>query len=337
MEHGASDFLLKPVQMPELLGVIAKTIKPFGWHVQLHVDKVGEIAALEQQLLDHPTAIVFDHLQGTAYPEQPLGRPVLGSPETVRALGRSALCDSLGRHYGGPGMVVAAAGRIEHERLVELAQRAFSRLPPQAEAVSEPSLYRGGDFREQRDLEQLHLVLGFNAVGLHDPDYYAVSVLSTLLGGGMSSRLFQEVREKRGLVYNIYSFAGAYQDGGLFGVYAGTGDGQAADLVPILCDEIVKVAREVTEDELERARAQLKAGTLMAQESSLSRCEHLGQQMLIFNRPVPIAEIVAKISAVDVAAVHRVARRLRECRPTVAALGPITGLEAYERICDRLA
>ena len=197
--------------------------------------------------------------------------------------------------------------------------------------------YRGGDFRESRDLEQVHVVVGFDGVSYDDPDYYATSVLSTLLGGGMSSRLFQEVREKRGLVYTIYSFAGAYQDGGLFGVYAGTGPDQVATLVPILCEEIVKVAREVTEDELQRARAQLKAGTLMAQESTLSRCEHLGQQMLIFNRSVPVTEIVSKIAAVDLAAVHRVARRLRACRPTVAALGPLAGLEAYERICDRLA
>jgi len=289
------------------------------------------------QAIDTPDDIVFDHLQATAYPDQPLGRPVLGSPETVRALGRPALCDYLGRYYGAPGMVVAAAGRVDHDRLVDLAGRAFAHLPAGSEVSSEQAVYRGGDYREQRELEQLHLVLGFNAVPLHDPDYYALSVLSTLLGGGMSSRLFQEVREKRGLVYTIYSFAGAYQDGGLFGIYAGTGADQVATLVPILCDEIVKVAREVTEDELERARAQLKAGTLMAQESSLSRCEHLGQQMLIFNRPVPVDEIVSKIAAVDVGSVHRVARRLRECRPTVAALGPVAGLEAYERICDRLA
>ena len=153
----------------------------------------------------------------------------------------------------------------------------------------------------------------------------------------MSSRLFQEVREKRGLVYSIYSFAGAYRDGGVFGIYAGTGPEQVGELVPILCEQIIKVAEDVNEDELNRARAQLKAGTLMALESTMSRCEHLGQQLLVYGRPVPTEEVVSKIMAVDLAGVRRVARRLREKLPTVAALGPIDDLEDYGAIVRRLA
>jgi predicted Zn-dependent peptidase len=186
-------------------------------------------------------------------------------------------------------------------------------------------------------LEQLHLIIGFNGISVHDPDYYAHSVLSTLFGGGMSSRLFQEVREKRGLVYSIYSFAGTYRDGGLFGVYAGTSPNQARELVPILCHEISRVADDVTEGELARARAQLKAGTLMAMESTMSRCEHLGQQLLVYDRPVPTDEVVRKINAVDLASVRRVAERLRRGPPTVAALGPLHDLESYDRIAARLA
>ncbi len=289
------------------------------------------------QSADTPDDIIFDHFQSTAYPGQAIGRPVLGSAEIVGALPREALVDYIAGHYGAPGMVLSAAGRIEHDRMVDLAFKAFGDLPSGAPPKPESASYTGGDFREDRDLEQMHLVLGFDGVGVHDPDFYAHSVLSTLLGGGMSSRLFQEVREKRGLVYSIYTFTGGYHDGGLFGVYAGTGEDEVAELIPVVCDEIAKVGADVTEDEVARARAQLKAGTLMALESSMSRCEQLGQQILIYDRPVPVEEIVAKIDGVDRDAVVKAASRLRASRPTVAALGPIAKLESFDRIAERLA
>ncbi|CAO3406183.1 M16 family metallopeptidase [Azospirillum largimobile] len=289
------------------------------------------------QSADTPDDIIFDHFQATAYPGQAIGRPVLGSADIVGALPREALVDYIAGHYGAPGMVLSAAGRIEHDRMVDLAMKAFGDLPSGAPPKPETARYTGGDFREDRDLEQMHLVLGFDGVGVHDPDFYAHSVLSTLLGGGMSSRLFQEVREKRGLVYSIYTFTGGYHDGGLFGVYAGTGEDEVAELVPVVCDEIAKVGADVTEDEVARARAQLKAGTLMALESTMSRCEQLGQQILIYDRPIPVEEIVAKIDGVDRDAVVKAASRLRASRPTVAALGPIAKLESYDRIAERLA
>ncbi|CAO3400035.1 M16 family metallopeptidase [Azospirillum palustre] len=289
------------------------------------------------QSADTPDDIIFDHFQSTAYPGQAIGRPVLGSAEIVGSLPREALVDYIAGHYGAPGMVLSAAGRIEHDRMVDLAFKAFGDLPSGAPPKPETARYTGGDFREDRDLEQMHLVLGFDGVGVHDPDFYAHSVLSTLLGGGMSSRLFQEVREKRGLVYSIYTFTGGYHDGGLFGVYAGTGEDEVAELVPVVCDEIAKVGADVTEDEVARARAQLKAGTLMALESTMSRCEQLGQQILIYDRPVSVDEIVAKIDGVDRESVVKAASRLRASRPTVAALGPIAKLESYDRIAERLA
>ncbi|KAA1058602.1 M16 family metallopeptidase [Azospirillum argentinense] len=287
------------------------------------------------QSADTPDDIIFDHFQSTAYPGQALGRPVLGSAEIVGALSRPALVDYIDGHYGAPGIVLAAAGRLEHDRLVDMALSAFDGLSSRPAPESEDARYTGGDFREARDLEQMHLVLGFDGVGVHDPDYYAHSVMSTLLGGGMSSRLFQEVREKRGLVYSIYTFSGAYRDGGLFGVYAGTGEDEVAELVPVVCDELMRVTEDVTEEEVARAAAQLRAGTLMALESSMSRCEQLGQQLLVYGRPVPVEEIVEKIGAVDRESIVRVARRLRESRPTVAALGPIGRLEEYDRIAAR--
>ncbi|HLO76919.1 MAG TPA: pitrilysin family protein, partial [Magnetospirillum sp.] len=196
--------------------------------------------------------------------------------------------------------------------------------------------YVGGDFREERDIEQVNLVVGFDGVSYDDPDYYAASVLSTLLGGGMSSRLFQEVREKRGLVYSIYSFTSSYADGGLFGIYAGTGEDEVTELVPVMCDEVVKVVGGVSEAELQRARAQLKASILMSLESTSSRCEQLARQILVYGRPIPTAEVVDKVEAIDNAEIIRVAKRLFSSTPTVAAIGPLAKVEGYDQMVARL-
>ena len=219
---------------------------------------------------------------------------------------------------------------------MELAEAAFAGLPASRTARSEPARYVGGELREERDLEQVHVVLGFPGFPFADPDYYAASVVSSALGGGMSSRLFQEIREKRGLVYAIYSFTHAYSDGGLFGVYAGTGEEEVAELMPVLCDEIRKLSAGLEQVELERARAQLKAGLLMSLESTTARCEQQAAHMLVFGRPLDMTEMVSRIDAVDAAAVMRVARRLRTAPPTLTALGPVRRVDAYQRLVERL-
>jgi predicted Zn-dependent peptidase len=288
------------------------------------------------QANDTPDDIVFDHFQATAFPDQPVGRPVLGTAERVRTISRRQLAAYMAAHYAAPRMVFAAAGKLDHDRLTRLVDKAFARLPGGVRARQPAARYRGGDFREDRELEQVHLVLGFEGVSYDDPDNYAVSVMSTLLGGGMSSRLFQEIREKRGLVYSIYSFNAAYTDTGIVGVYAGTGAAEVAELVPVLCDELKKVAERIDEDELKRARAQIRAGILMSLESTSSRCEQLARQMLVFGRPIPPEEINDHIMAVDAAAARRAAARVFAARPALAALGPIEKVEAFERITGRL-
>lgn len=288
------------------------------------------------QANDTPDDIIFDHFQATAYPGQPLGRPVLGTEDLVRAMGRDTIRAYMGSHYSAPRMVLAAAGRVDHDALVAEAERAFAHLSTAPDVKPDAAAYVGGDFREERDIEQVNLVLGFDGVSYEDPDYYAASVLSTLLGGGMSSRLFQEVREKRGLVYSIYSFTSSYADGGLFGIYAGTGEDEVTELVPVMCDEVVKVVGGVSDDELHRARAQLKASILMSLESTSSRCEQVARQILVYGRPIPTAEVVAKVEAIDNAEIMRVARRLFSSIPTIAAIGPLAKVEAYERMAERL-
>ena len=288
------------------------------------------------QAFDTPDDNIFDRFQETAYPGQALGRPVLGTSEIVGELSRETLRDYMARHYAADSMVLAAAGKIEHRRFVELVTEAFDSLPRQAETQDKPADYQGGDYREGRKLEQVHLLLGFDSVGYMDDDYYTASVFSTLFGGGMSSRLFQEVREKRGLVYSIYSFVAPYRDGGLFGIYAGTGEQEVGELIPVVCDELAKVSGGIEEEEVARARAQIKASILMSQESTGARSEQLAQQLLVYGRPIEVSEIIAKIEAVDVAAAKRFAARLSTSRLTLASLGPIGRVEAFDRVAARL-
>jgi predicted Zn-dependent peptidase len=289
------------------------------------------------QANDTPDDIIFDHFQGAAFPGQPMGRPVLGTPDTVSIMSRAALKGYLDTHYTPSELVLTAAGAVDHDRLVEQALKQFDSLPMTPPPAPQPIDYQGGDFREEQDLEQLHFLLGFQGAAIGDADYYTQSVLSTVLGGGMSSRLFQEVREKRGLVYSIYTFASAYRESGLFGIYAGTGPSEITELVPVVCDEIRKVIDHIDGAEIDRARAQIKAGLLMSMESTMSRAEQLGQHLLLFGRVIPMQEIIAKIDAVDAAALKAAAAELFASRPTVAAMGPLSHLESYQTTAARFS
>jgi predicted Zn-dependent peptidase len=289
------------------------------------------------QANDTPDDIVFDHFQETAYPDQPMGRPTLGREAGIREMPRDMLTGYMRRHYTTSNVVVAAAGALTHDRVVALAAEHFADLAQDTAPAYVPGMYSGGEFREARDLDQVHIVLGFPAMAYGDPDFYPSMLLSTLLGGGMSSRLFQEIREKRGLVYSIYSFTAPAMDGGLFGIYAGTGEEEARELVPVTLEELRRVQVDANEDELRRARAQVKAGLLMSLESTGSRCEQLARQLQVFGRIIPVAETVAKIDAVTLADVRRAASRIFRGRPTLAAMGPAEQVPHLVDIADRLA
>ncbi len=233
--------------------------------------------------------------------------------------------------------VVAAAGALTHQQVLDLVNLHFTDLPIDPVPAMEPARYGGGEFREARELDQVHIVLGFPSAGYGDRDYYPTLLLSTLLGGGMSSRLFQEVREKRGLVYSIYSFSSPFLDGGLFGIYAGTGESEAEELMPITLEELRKVQTVVTEAELARARAQVKASLLMSLESTGSRCEQLARQLQVFDRVIPTEETVAKINAVTTDDVRRAAVRLFRGTPTLATMGPADRVPGLSEIAETLA
>ena len=290
------------------------------------------------QAEDTPDDIIFDHFQEIAFPDQAMGRPVLGRAEIVRELPREIVAGYMASRYragaDGAGGLRAARSRRAGGDGGKAVRRPAGRRGP---AVRSGARYAGGDGRFARELEQVHLALGFHGVTYSDPDYYAAAVLSQLLGGGMSSRLFQEIREKRGLVYSIHSFTSSYADGGIFGIYAGTGEKEVAELLPVVCDELAKLPDDMSEPEVKRAAAQLRAATLMSREKPSARCEQLASQLLIYGRPITPAEAVARIDAVTIDDLKRLARRLAQSAPTLTTLGPIGQVMEYDALRKRLS
>tara|TARA_R110002096_G_scaffold435828_1_gene663706 strand:+ start:13425 stop:14681 length:1257 start_codon:yes stop_codon:yes gene_type:complete len=287
------------------------------------------------QAEDTPDDVVFDLMQQAAYHDQPLGRPILGTVDLVNNFSRDDLSRYMSGHYKGENMAVVAAGNLEHDAFVNMVENHFSDLELSRDHEKASAIYSGGEERLERDLEQVNLLFGFDGMSFSDPDYYASQVMSMILGGGMSSRLFQEVREKRGLVYSIYSYMGSYVDGGTFGIHAGTGPDQVAELVPVVAGEIHKLASELSEPEVNRAKAQIKAGILMSLESTTSRMEQLGRQQMIFGRHIPREETLEKIDQVDTKAVMNCASRiLKAGNLSLGAIGPLDTLESYDKIAE---
>ena len=294
---------------------------------------VQEIGAV----LDTPEDLVFDYFSGAAFPNQAVGRPILGTPESVRAMTRQSLFDFLGVQYRGPALVVSAAGAVDHESLVQMADNVLGMVDPERGPAPELARYNGGEHREIRDLMEAQIVIGFGGRAITSPDYYTAQILAMALGGGMSSRLFQEVREKRGLCYSIYAFHWAFADGGVFGVHAAAGADDIAELTPVILGEFERAAQDLTQDEIDRAKAQARAGLLMALESPIARSGQLARQIMVFGRLVPIDELVEKIDAVIVDDAKSLAGSIfTETAPTVAAVGPVSTLIDYDRIVTRL-
>jgi len=286
---------------------------------------------------DAPEDRVFDLLQGAAWPAQPIGRPILGTVETVRGFAAPALRSYLGAHYRAPGMVLSAAGALEHEDVVALARERFAPLAGDDAPVTPPAGYVGGECREERDLQETQILLGFEGRPYSSADFYAAQILASVLGGGMSSRLFQEIRESRGLCYSIYAFHWGFTDTGLMGVHVATGDDDVPELVDVLTAELARAPAEITEAEFERARAQMRAGLLMSRESAASRASQVARQILVHGRPLPMQEILDRLAAVTVADVRRVSEEIiRGAVPTLAAVGPLAGLDGISDIAARL-
>ena len=292
-----------------------------------------EIGAVE----DTPDDLVFDMFSEAAYPGQPIGRTILGTPERVSSFDRSSIEAYLGRHYAAPVAIVTAAGAVEHARIVDEAGERFSALAPTQASAPKPAIYRGGEILLKRRLEQTHLVVGFEGRSFHDEEEFALHVFCNAVGGGMSSRLFQDVREERGLAYSIYSFHWPYVDTGLFGFYAATAPGDVRDLMPVAVDCMAAAAVDLREDEMERAKAQMKVSLLTALESSSARAEQIARQHLAYGRVLPRDEIIGRIDRLTLEDVRRAGARALKSAPTVSAIGDVSKVMSQARIAEMLA
>jgi len=282
---------------------------------------------------DTPDDIVFDRFTETAFLNQTLGRSILGTPETVQSFTSAQIHDFIQRQYGADRMVVVAAGGVSHDDFVREVEKKLGTFRPFADSEQpSPATYIGGDYREKRDLMDAQIVLGFEGRAYHVRDFYASQVLSMILGGGMSSRLFQEVREKRGLCYSVYAFHWGFSDTGIFGVHAATGKGDIAKLIPVIMDELRRAGEDISQEELNRARAQYRAGLMMSHESVASRASQIARQLLLFGRPIGTEELVDRLSKLTVERLTDLSSRLFSTRPTVAAVGPVGKLPSYDAI-----
>ena len=259
---------------------------------------------------DTPDDIVFDHLQEAAYPDQPLGRSILGSETSLEAITADHLRGWLDTQFLGPACVLAAAGKVDHEALVRMAEARLGDLGVGARANGERAIYAGGTRHDRRRFEQTHLTFGYEAAAHASPDYYPLMLFATAAGGGMSSRLFQELREERGLAYSVYSTMTPYADTGLFSVYLAAANSNAARAGALAVQVLGETADGLDIAELARAKAQLKAGLLMSLEGCAGQAEYLARQMLVHGHPVPPAEVVAKVDACSVDDVRDAARRM---------------------------
>ena len=300
--------------------------------------KEKEVVVQEiKQSIDTPDDAIFDYFQEKAFENLPLGRTILGPSETVRSFDASQMRAYMKTHYGADNMIVVAVGNIDHEAFVKMVDKRLGTYHNKTDFKDEKQTYTGGFCIEQRDIEQAHVLLGFNGIEYKNPMYYPVTVFSTIFGGSMSSRLFQEVREKRGLVYTVYSFTNSHTKSGLFGIYAGTSADELKTLMPVMTDEIKKITDEkVSDKELSRAKTQLKASMLMALESSSSTAEVMARQYLIHGRIIPTDEVVSRIDAVTKDDIQKAAQLLFSSDPTYALLGNLKKYPSYDEVQNLL-
>ncbi len=310
--------------VPLALDVIADIVlNPVFDPAEIEVER-GVILQEIGQVLDTPDDIIFDWLQEAAYPDQALGRSILGPAERVRSFSRADLAKFVREHYAPEQMILSATGAVDHGEIVRLAEKLFGHLEPASQPDATAARFSGGEKRMVRPLEQAHFALAFEAPGYRDPAVYTAQIYASALGGAMSSRLFQEIREKRGLCYTIFAQAGAFADTGMVTIYAGTSAAQLRELGELTISEMARAARDMTPAEVGRARTQMKAGLLIGLESPSARAERLAHLLAVWDRIPDLEETIARIDAVTTGDVKAFGADLvASGRAAMALYGPV--------------
>jgi predicted Zn-dependent peptidase len=277
-----------------------------------------EIAASD----DNPDDMVFDLMQGVAFPAQSIGRPILGTKESVGSFRTDHFKSYLDEHYLPGAIVISAAGAVHHKDIVRHVEALFGGLTSRNGSIESNAVYQGGFAASSKPFEQSHVLIGLPAPSYLEPAFYTAQVFSGLFGGGMSSRLFQEIREDRGLCYSIDSSIWGLRDTGMLSVHAATSPDMVEELADVVAEQLEELADTgPTEAELHRSKAQLKAGLLMALESSAVNAEQMARQLLAQGRLLPMAELIEKVDAVDSARIKAFAQTLSEEAAAVAVIG----------------
>ncbi|WP_244500371.1 M16 family metallopeptidase [Methyloceanibacter methanicus] len=285
---------------------------------------------------DSPDDIVYDFISEAAFPDQPVGRTILGTAQSVVGFERDHLGTYLTTHYHAPNMVLAAAGAVDHDALVAEAERRLSGLSPEGTPLPQEAVYSGGRRQSDKPFEQTHLMIGLEAPAYHQPEYFMSQILAGALGGGMSSRLFQEVRERRGLCYSVYAFSTGLTDSGMFVIHAAGASEKAHELFSVIRDELDRAASGgFDQAELERVKAQMKMGLLAALESSSARAEQLARHVLFCGRVLPASELVERIEAVETADLQALLQKVLETPLSLATVGPVANLGRFETVADK--
>jgi predicted Zn-dependent peptidase len=291
------------------------------------------------QTNDSPSDIIFDKYVEAAYKGQPFGRSILGTQDTVKSFTRENLNDYINEHYFGKNMLLAVAGNVDHEEVVTLTKDFLSQIHSKELKKNQSANYTGGEYLEHRKLDQVHLLIGLPSVSRYDDKYYTIQVLDSILGSGMSSRLFQEVREKQGLAYSIYSFDSGYADTGMFSIFAGTDSSNLDKLLKSTTTELKKLSTDdLKEGEVSRVKERIKSQILMSRESVNSRAETLGHYYGHYDKYVSKNELIEKISAVSIVDIKKAAEELlAQCeKTTLAAIGEINSLPSYDKVVSML-
>jgi predicted Zn-dependent peptidase len=293
-----------------------------------------EIAAAK----DQPDDLVFDLAQAASYGEHPLGRSILGPSSLVETLSREQMISWRDRNYWASRIVVCATGNVSHGAFAKEVERLFGHIERGQAPQRQSPVFSAQASMEQKPLDQTHIVLGFPAPNYRDPQIYQLQVLSSTLGGGMSSRLFQEVREKRGLCYSVFSYGTSYEDVGQIGVYAATSPENTPELIDVTAGVMLAMGEAVSDKEVSRAKAQLKSSLVMNLESPSSRADQIARQYLAFGEVPDVSTLVQRIEEVTPENVRGLAHKLFSGKqPSLGAVGQLSTLASYSDIASRFA
>ena len=292
------------------------------------IKKESEVILQELAMtVDTPDDIIFDYFQETAFPNQALGRSILGLEKNIKNFSRTDFLKYIDKHYSYKNIVVSASGNIKQDDLNKWVKKYFTKLSDKEVAPIEKSQYVGGFFKKEKKLEQVNYLIGFEGVSNHGKKYYEAQILAMILGGGMSSRLFQEIRENRGLAYSIYAFNSCFNDSGIFGIYGGTTPDKCEEMINSISDEVKKICDKIEDVELARVKTQFCASLKMAKESTSSRMQRLGSDILLFNKVYSDEDIVDKFKHITKKDITKIAQEIFSSKPTTAMIGKVKKIE----------